>query len=313
MRVIALVSSFVVGAITAAQARANGELAGYAGSGIEAAVISFGSGLVILSIAILANAKIRTGIVRVVREFRLGSFPRWQVIGGVLGGFFVGVQTSSVPVIGVALFTVAVVAGQSVNSLVVDRIGLGPAGVVRITPLRLVSALLAVLGVAVAVSGRLNGAEFQVLPVAFAFIAGAVIAVQQAINGRLGVIAKNSFSATWFNFFFGTTALCVAAGVLILRSDTTVQSTAGAPWWSYMGGPMGIIFIATSVWVVPRIGVLLFALISISGQLAGAVLLDVFAPTDGTELGAQLFIGVGITGLAIALSTLPRLLKSRSR
>ena len=313
MRVIALVSAFVVGAITAAQARANGELAGYAGSGIEAAVISFGSGLVILSIAILTNAKIRTGIVRVVREFRLGSFPRWQVIGGVLGGFFVGVQTSSVPVIGVALFTVAVVAGQSVNSLVVDRIGLGPAGVVRITPLRLVSALLAVLGVAVAVSGRLNGAEFQVLPVAFAFIAGAVIAVQQAINGRLGVIAKNSFSATWFNFFFGTTALCVAAGVLILRSDTTVQSTAGAPWWSYMGGPMGIIFIATSVWVVPRIGVLLFALISISGQLAGAVLLDVFAPTDGTELGAQLFIGVGITGLAIALSTLPRLLKSRSR
>jgi transporter family-2 protein len=313
MRVIALVSAFAVGAITAAQARANGELAGFAGSGIEAAVISFGSGLVILSIAVLANVKIRTGIVRVVREFRLGSFPRWQVIGGVLGGFFVGVQTSSVPVIGVALFTVAVVAGQSVNSLVVDRIGLGPAGVVRITPLRLVSALLAILGVAVAVSGRLDGAEFQVLPVAFAFIAGAVIAVQQAINGRLGVIAKNSFSATWFNFFFGTTALCVAAGVLILRSDTTLQSTAGAPWWSYMGGPMGIIFIATAVWVVPRIGVLLFALVSISGQLAGAVLLDIFAPTDGTELGAQLFIGVGITGLAIALSTVPRLLKPRSR
>jgi transporter family-2 protein len=313
MRVIALAGAFIFGLMVAAQARANGELAGFAGSGIEAAVISFGSGLAILSIAVLVNAKIRTGIVRVVREFRLGSFPRWQVIGGVLGGFFVGVQTSSVPVIGVALFTVAAVAGQSVNSLVVDRIGLGPAGVVRITPLRIVSALLAILGVAVAVSGRVNGAEFQLLPIVFAFIAGAVIAVQQAINGRLGVIAKNSFSATWFNFFFGTTALCVAAGVLILRSDTTLQSTAGAPWWSYMGGPMGIIFIAISVWVVPRIGVLLFALISISGQLSGAVLLDFFAPTEGTELGAQLLLGVGLTFVAIALSTLPRLLKSRSR
>jgi transporter family-2 protein len=127
------------------------------------------------------------------------------------------------------------------------------------------------------------------------------------------VVARNSFSAAWFNFFFGTTALCVAAGVLILRSDTTLQSTAGAPWWTYMGGSMGIIFIVTSVWVVPRIGVLLFALISISGQLSGAVILDVFAPTEGTELGAQLLLGVGITGLAIALSTLPRQLKSRSR
>jgi transporter family-2 protein len=179
--------------------------------------------------------------------------------------------------------------------------------------LRFVSALLATLGVAVAVSGRINGTEFRALPIVFAFIAGAVIAVQQAINGRLGVIARNSFSATWFNFFFGTTALCVTAGVLIMRSEATLQSTAGAPWWSYVGGPLGIIFIATSVWVVPRIGVLLFALVSISGQLSGAVILDVVAPTEGTELGAQLFIGVGITGLAIVLSTLPRLLKSRSR
>ncbi len=321
MRVIALASAFAVGAITAAQARANGELAGFAGSGIEAAVISFGSGLLILSLVALANVKIRTGIVRVVREFRLGSFPRWQVLGGVLGGFFVGVQTSSVPVIGVALFTVAVVAGQSVNSLVVDRIGLGPAGVVRVTSLRLVSALLATLGVAVAVSGRFNGYSFNgsdvtglpVLPILLAFIAGAVIAIQQAINGRIGVISGNSFSAAWFNFAFGTTALVVTAAVVMMASDTSVQSTAGAPWWAYAGGALGVIFIATSVWVVPRIGVLLFALISISGQLTGAVILDFIAPTDGTELGAQLFIGIGLTFIAIALSTIPRLIRSRGR
>lgn len=259
----------------------------------------------------VANGKIRSGIARVISELKAGSFPRWQILGGVLGGFFVGVQTSSVPVIGVALFTVAVVAGQSVNSLVVDRIGLGPAGITRITPLRFMAAFLATLGVAVAVSGRINGSDFPVLPILLAFIAGAAIAIQQAINGRIGVISRNSFSAAWFNFAFGTTALVVTAVVVIMGTDTSVQSTAGAPWWAYTGGALGVIFIATSVWVVPRIGVLLFALISISGQLTGAVILDFIAPTDGTELGAQLFIGIGLTFVAIALSTVPRLIRSR--
>lgn len=310
---VALVSAFIFGVIVTAHARTNSELAGFSGSGVEAAVISFGSGFVILSVMVALSGKVRTGITRVVFELRVGSFPRWQVLGGVIGGFFVGVQTSSVPAIGVALFTVSVVAGQIVNSLVVDRVGLSPAGVTRFTPVRLVSALIAILGVTVAVSGRFSDSDFKVLPVVLALIAGAAIAIQQAINARLGVAAKNAFSAAWFNFVFGTAALGVAFGVLILSGDTRAQSTAGAPWWAYLGGVLGVIFIAIAVWVVSRIGILLFALISISGQLTGALVLDIVAPTDGTELSAQLFFGIALTFVAIALSVLPRLLNSRSR
>lgn len=294
------------------QSRANGELAGFTNSGLEAAVISFGSGLIILSVMVVASAKVREGIGRILAQVRSGEFPRWQIFGGVMGGFFVGVQTSTVPVIGVALFSVAVVAGQSVNSLVVDRIGLGPAGVTAITPIRVTSALLAISGVGIAVSGRLSGSEFELLPVLMALIAGAIIAIQQAINGRVGVVTRNAFSAAWFNFIFGTTALLVASTINIAGSNMSLQSPAGAPWWAFTGGALGVIFIATSVWVVPRIGVLLFALISISGQLTGALVLDVFAPTDGTQLGWQLFVGIGLTFLAIALSTLPRLARSRT-
>jgi transporter family-2 protein len=314
---VALISAFVVGALTAVQARVNGELAGFTGSGLEAAVISFGSGLIILTLAVVGSRKVRAGIIGVVTQFKARSFPRWQIFGGILGGYFVGVQTSSVPLIGVALFTVAVVAGQSFNSLIVDRIGLGPAGVTLITPWRVMAAVLAIAGVVVAVSDRLDGfnslgeSDVQLLPVIFALTAGLVIAVQQAINGRMSVIAKNSFSAAWFNFVFGTTALAVAMLVEISRGNATIQSTVGAPWWAYLGGLFGVTFIATAAWVVPRIGVLLFALISISGQLFGALLLDIFAPTAGTDLGPRLLIGIGITFIAIALSTVPGLLRSR--
>ena len=181
-----------------------------------------------------------------------------------------------------------------------------------ITPMRVLSALLAISGVGVAVSGRLRGSEFEFLPVLMALIAGVIIAIQQAINGRVGVATRNAFSAAWFNFIFGTTALVVASTINIASSNMALKSPAGAPWWAFTGGLLGVIFIATSVWVVPRIGVLLFALISISGQLTGALVLDVFAPTDGTELGWQLFIGIGLTFLAIALSTLPNLARSRT-
>lgn len=288
-------------------------MAAFTNSGLEAAVISFGSGLIILTVMVAASAKVRVGIGRILTQIRSGDFPRWQILGGVLGGFFVGVQTSTVPVIGVALFSVAVVAGQSVNSLVVDRIGLGPAGVTAITPLRVMSALLAISGVGVAVSGRIQGSELEVLPVLLALFAGAIIAIQQAINGRVGVVTRNAFSAAWFNFVFGTTALVVASTINIASRNMTVQSPAGAPWWAFTGGLLGVIFIATSVWVVPRIGVLLFALISISGQLTGALALDVIAPTDGTRLGWQLFVGIGLTFLAIALSTVPKLARAGTR
>jgi bacterial/archaeal transporter family-2 protein len=319
LRYVALISAFVVGALTAAQARVNGELAEVTGSGLEAAVISFGSGLVLLTLMVISSRRIRSGIETVVTQFKARSFPRWQILGGILGGYFVGVQASAVPLIGVALFTVAVVAGQSVNSLIVDRIGLGPAGVTPITPWRVAAAILAIIGVTVAVSGRIEGpngvgdSEIHILPVVLALSAGIIIAIQQAINGRISVIARNSFSAAWFNFVFGTTALVVAILFEITKGNMALQSTAGAPWWSYLGGIIGVVFIATAAWVVPRVGVLLFALISISGQLSGALVLDLLAPTAGTELGPQLFLGIGITFIAIALSTVPRLLRSVAR
>ena len=157
-------ASVSVGAMTALQSRINGELAHVTGNGIEAAVVSFGSGWILLSL-LLAWRPMRTGLAGVVRAVKSGSLRPWQVMGGFLGAFFVCVQSISVPLIGVAIFTVAVVAGQSSNSLVVDRVGLGPAGKQPITGARVLSALIAVIAVAIAVSDRVIGPADSSLPV----------------------------------------------------------------------------------------------------------------------------------------------------
>ena len=263
-----------------------------------------------LTIVLLVNQRMRVGVKKVVWGLRNHDFPRWYILGGILGGTIVGVQASVVPLVGVALFTVAAVAGQSTNALLVDRIGLGAAGNTAISPIRVLASVLAVGGVIIAVSNRLSS-EISLMPVVLSFLAGALVATQQAINGRIGVTAGNAFSSTWFNMFFGTSALVAASFTQVFWGDMAVSTLPSDSWWVYTGGIVGVVFVAMSVWVVPKVGVLIFVLISVSGQLTGAVFLDVVMPTSGTVITPTLFIGVGLTFAAVALSVSSRLLSTR--
>ena len=299
---IPLVVSFLVGVLSAVQARVNGQLAIELDNGLEAAVYSFGSGFLVLVVIVLIRPSIRAGVARVPRAIRAGELKWWQALGGVLGGFFVGAQTAAVPLVGVAVFTVAVVAGQSTNSIVVDRIGLGPAGVQPITVRRVLSAVIAVVAVTVAVSHRFSSPDFAPWAVTLAFVAGLLIAVQQAINGRTARAAGNPMSATFLNFMFGTIALGAAFGIAWFVADRAPHALPPGPWWLYLGGVIGIFFIAGAAWAVPIVGVLQFALLTIAGQLSGALLLDIVAPTAATAVAPTLVIGVVLAFVAVAVA-----------
>lgn len=308
-------TAFAVGALTALQSRVNGELASVTQSGLQAAIVSFGTGWVLLTVILIASPRVRRGLGSVREALRSGALRWWQVVGGLLGGFFVAVQSATVPLIGVAVFTVAVVAGQVSNSIVVDRLGLGPAGRQAVTPTRIVSAVLAVTAVAVAVSDRLvGGVEGSTLAVAAALIAGLAIAVQQAINGRVGAAARNAWTAAWVNFTLGTLMLGAALGIAWGLTEYDPGALPPGPWWLYVGGTIGVLFIAAAAWVVQRLGVLLFALLTITGQLTGALLLDWFAPADGVTFHATLIVGVLLAGVAVAVGSMsswaPRLRRS---
>ncbi len=305
MGVVAALTAFAVGALTALQSRINGELADVTDSGVQAALVSFGTGWILLSAILILAPGMRRGLGDVVRAVRVGDLRWWQVLGGLLGGFFVAVQSATVPLVGVAVFTVAVVAGQVTNSIVVDRLGLGPAGRQSITPTRVIAAILAVGAVIVAVSDRLSGAvEGSVLAVVAAVVAGLAIAVQQAINGRVGAAARNPWTAAWVNFTLGTMMLSAALGLAWGLTEFDPGAMPPGPWWIYLGGTIGVIFIAAAAWVVQRLGVLLFALLTITGQLAGALLLDAVAPAEGVYVHLTLVLGVVLAGLAVAVGSM---------
>lgn len=288
--------------VLAAQARINGELGGRIGDGVVAALLSFAGGeLVLLALAATVPA-VRAGLVRVTQGVRSGRLPWWQLLGGLCGAFLVITQGLTVGVIGVAVFTVAVVAGQASSSLVVDRAGLGPGAARPVTVTRIAGAVLTIMAVVLAVSDRLGTPAalwIAVIPV----LAGITVAWQQAVNGRVNTVAGSALAATLVNFTVGIALLLVVAAI-----EVAVRGLPGPLPGNpvlYLGGPLGIVFIATAVAVVRLTGVLLLGLGTIGGQLVGALLLDVFVPATGEQLTATAVAGTALTLVAVAVAALP--------
>lgn len=310
------VGSFLVllilgGLVPALQARVNGELSGHVGTGIEAALISFGTGFALLTIALACSRQMRDGLRRIPVAVREGRLAWWALPAGLLGGLFVACQSFAVPLIGVAMFTVGVVAGQSANALLVDRLGLSPVGRTPLTPRRLLAALIAISAVVLAVSHLLGADGFSPIAMILALIAGAGVAIQQALGGRVNNGTGVPLSTAWLNFAFGTGGLVLGTLVGALFVGARVSSPEPGPWWMYLGGVLGVAFITTASWAVPRYGVLVFALVSIAGQLLGALLLDLLVPVGSGLVAWNLIVGVLLTFVAVAVGTGARLQRPR--
>jgi transporter family-2 protein len=294
---------FLSGCASALQARSNGELTHHIGNGLVAANWSFLSGLAILTAMVLVLPAARSGVARIWRGARTGSLAWWALPTGAIGGVFVTLQGFSVAMVGVATFTVGMVAGQTANSLVVDRIGLSPIGRTPISPRRVCAAAIAVVAVIVAGLGHLGGDTLPVAAILAAFLGGVIVAVQQALQGRVNIASGNPVGTAWNTFLFGAAMAAILMVIGLIGFGTHVHAPSSGPWWMWLGGAFGVSFIVTASWSVPRYGVLLFALVTISGQLAAALLLDVVAPVAGVRLEWQLIAGVGLTLVAVALAS----------
>jgi transporter family-2 protein len=301
-RLFPAILTILLGTLIAVQSRVNGQLAVHTGTGLLPAWWTMTTGLMVLGIVGLAHAPSRRSAGRVLPAVRDGSLPRWALLGGAAGATFLITQSIVVPLVGVAVFSVGTVAGQTSGSLLVDRLGFSASGVVHITANRVIASILAVVAVAVAISDRLTTATGTIAFALFAVLAGALVAPQQAANGRVAVQARSPYAGALVNFIGGTVLLSAAMIVAVAVVNLPINDPWGAPWWAYVGGLLGLSVIAGAAWAVPLLGVLVFSLLSVMGQLTGALLLDVLAPTQGTSVGWHLVAGLCLTGVAILIS-----------
>ena len=287
------------GAMIALQARANGELSHRLDNGLQAALVSFSSGLLIILLITPFSPHIKEGIKNLRIAVANKEIARWKLFAGALGGSFVAIQTQIVPLIGVAIYSVASIAGQTAMSLVVDRIGLTGGGKKLISPRRVIAAVLTVLAVLVSVWDRIDANNLSMLAVTAGCIAGAVVGVQRALNGQINEHSHQSFTTSLLNFITGTTFLVILILVGVALGKNELSPLPAGPWWIYTGGVIGVIYIAFTSTIVQHLGVLTFTLFSVGGQLAASLVIDLVSPTDGVSVSAYLITGLAMTYIGV--------------
>ena len=297
-----VLGALACGAGIATQSRINGELGAELGDGYVASVISFGSGLIVLVLLLAVSRRGRKGLGIIGGGLRSRRIPWWMVLGGSVGALFVLSQGIAAGVLGIAVFTVAVVFGQTLGGLVVDRRGMGSTGPRKITAGRIVGSVLMLAAVILVVSTQFIGSMplwLVLLPLA----AGLAIPWQQAVNGQVRVISRSPMAATFVNFVVGT--------ILLVLACTVHAAIAGLPTEYpsnpilYLGGLIGVGFISLGAILAPRIGVLVLVLGTISGQLVVSLLLDLILPADGHPLDLTSVVGTAITLVALVIATIP--------
>ncbi len=309
LRVAAVPLMLAAGGLVALQSELNGRLAEGIGSGsragLAAALVSFGSGLVVVTLIAAVLPAGRRGVRRLTVAVRRRELRPVELIGGVFGAYLVATQGLTVGVIGVALFTVAVTAGQSASSLLVDHVGLGPSGRLPLNLSRAVAAAFAVTAVLLAAGERIvDDVDASVVLLAvLPLLAGAGAAVQQALNGRVARVA-GPWTTTLNNFVVGTVALAVIFPLTLLRPGRL----DGLPqtWWLYLGGTMGVGFIALAALLVKVHGVLVLGLSMIAGQVLSAELIELASPQPHVGMVGVVAGGLTVVGVLVALLVRPR-------
>ena len=128
-------------------------------------------------------------------------------------------------------------------------------------------------------------------------LAGGATALQAPTNARLATAVASPVNAAFVSFAVGTAALGILAAILHTRPD--VEAAKGLPWYAWIGGLYGVIFVVAATWAVPRLGVAMTITLMVAGQLMLSLILDHFgalgvpqAPISLTRLaGVALVIG----------------------
>jgi transporter family-2 protein len=277
------------------------------GDSLEAAVVSFSTGLLFVTAIAIFRKDVRAGLSQIFKAVKESKMPPWTLAAGALGASFVAMQTYVVPIAGVALFTVASLAGQTGISLWVDKLALSGGAKTLISKRRVIAAVITVMAVGVSAWDRFEMSDFSIVALGLAFFAGSWVGVQRALNGRINSHSNKSFATSWLNFITGTSFLLFLLLIRSLFTDHSILNSQTAPWWMFLGGSIGVIYIALSSHIVQHLSVLEFTLFSVGGMLIGSLLIDLLFPTPGTVISPFLIIGIALTYLGVVANGQSRL------
>jgi transporter family-2 protein len=140
----------------------------------------------------------------------------------------------------------------------------------------------------------------MILLLLLALAAGVLLPVQAGVNAQLRSVVGSPLTAALVSFLVGTAGLGTAA--VILRAPTALRAAwAVSPWWLWVGGLIGALYVVATIVLAPRLGAATLVAAVVAGQMIASLLLDQYGllgfpthPMNGLRvLGAALVI-VGV-------------------
>lgn len=132
----------------------------------------------------------------------------------------------------------------------------------------------------------------------WAFAVGALLSVQVGMNAALRAAFGHAAYAALVNFAIGTLGLLAFAFAVRAPLPAGAQ-LAGAPWWAWLGGLFGALYVASSAVLGPQLGAATLTALVVGGQMLSALVIDHYGLIGFPEhpvslarlLGAVLVVG----------------------
>jgi transporter family-2 protein len=119
----------------------------------------------------------------------------------------------------------------------------------------------------------------DMLWILLAAAAGACLALQAAANASL----RGNLSDVRYAAFFSICGTILTATMVMLAIRPPFPSAAAfrsAPWWNWIGGPLGALIVLSGAFLTPKLGAAAFIAAVIAGQVVCSLLLDHFGWMD---------------------------------
>jgi bacterial/archaeal transporter family-2 protein len=274
MEAFAIPFLLLVGAMLSVQAAANVQLSTATGSPFGASTLQLGIGAALL----LAAAAV-AGSLDAFGE--LDRAEPWHLIGGLGSAVYITSGILLFPRLGAVLTVGLWIAGQMLASLVLD--GFGWLGVEEepLGPAKLAGGLAVLTGAALIVraqgatpAGGLRGRSGRLL---LGVLAGAALPLQGAINAELRSDLDATVAVGAVSFVVATAgmALLLAASLSLAGAPRPrLEPLRRMPWWGWLGGLAGAVYVTTVFSLIPEIGTAPTIALTVGGQQAASLLVD---------------------------------------
>ncbi|KAE8765320.1 DMT family transporter [Georgenia thermotolerans] len=297
-----VLATVLAGTLGPMQSAVNGRLGTWLSDGHAAALISFGTGLVLMFVIVFSRRSTREQALAIPRIIKERRIPWPNFLAGLCGAVIVLSEGVSVGGLGVATFQISLISGMVISGVVCDRLGVGVAVKQPLSAPRILGALLAVTSTVLVISPNFQAPHVIALAI-LPFVGGLLAGWQPAGNSNVAKATGSMFVAIGWNFLVGFTALLVA--YLIRAVTSGVDFALPETWWMYLGGPLGLMSIALMALLVRGLGLLLLGLASTAGQLVGSVLIDTLIPAPGHVVHAVTLLGTLVALVAAGIAMIP--------